>query len=136
MNAVAAARDGGALFAAAPAPGPNGHIAGVDEAGRGPLAGPVAVAAVVFDPGKPRINGLDDSKQLTAQRRELLYARIVERALAMGGTCTGEHGVGLHKKAFLVQEHGEDALDVMRAIKDALDPNHILNPGKIFSAVR
>lgn len=57
-------------------------IAGVDEAGRGPLAGPVAVAAVVFDPSKPRINGLDDSKQLSAQRREQLYARIVERALA------------------------------------------------------
>lgn len=61
-----------------------GHvrIAGVDEAGRGPLAGPVAVAAVVFDPDRPRINGLDDSKQLNAARREVLYARIVERALA------------------------------------------------------
>ena len=57
-------------------------VAGVDEAGRGPLAGPVAVAAVVFDPGRSRINGLDDSKQLTAARRELLYSRIVERALA------------------------------------------------------
>lgn len=57
-------------------------IAGVDEAGRGPLAGPVAVAAVVFDPARPRINGLDDSKQLTAARREALYARIVDRALA------------------------------------------------------
>ncbi|RYZ69999.1 MAG: ribonuclease HII [Lysobacteraceae bacterium] len=57
-------------------------VAGVDEAGRGPLAGPVAVAAVVFDPARPRINGLDDSKQLNAARREVLYARIVERALA------------------------------------------------------
>jgi ribonuclease HII len=57
-------------------------VAGVDEAGRGPLAGPVAVAAVVFDPARPRINGLDDSKQLNAARREALYARIVERALA------------------------------------------------------
>lgn len=57
-------------------------IAGVDEAGRGPLAGPVAVAAVVFDPARPRINGLDDSKQLTPERRETLYARIVDRALA------------------------------------------------------
>ena len=57
-------------------------VAGVDEAGRGPLAGPVAVAAVVFDPSRPRINGLDDSKQLTAARREALYARIVERSLA------------------------------------------------------
>ncbi|MEO6517741.1 MAG: ribonuclease HII [Pseudoxanthomonas sp.] len=57
-------------------------VAGVDEAGRGPLAGPVAVAAVVFDPARPRINGLDDSKQLNSARREVLYARIVERALA------------------------------------------------------
>ena len=58
------------------------RIAGIDEAGRGPLAGPVVVAAVVFDPQRPRINGLDDSKQLCAQRREFLYARIVQRALA------------------------------------------------------
>ena len=58
------------------------RIAGVDEAGRGPLAGPVCVAAVVFDPGRPRINGLDDSKQLTPARRERLHDRIVERALA------------------------------------------------------
>jgi ribonuclease HII len=57
-------------------------IAGIDEAGRGPLAGPVVVAAVVFDPARPRINGLDDSKQLTAARREFLSARIIERALA------------------------------------------------------
>ena len=57
-------------------------VAGIDEAGRGPLAGPVVVAAVVFDPARPRINGLDDSKQLNAARREALYARIVERALA------------------------------------------------------
>lgn len=58
------------------------RIAGVDEAGRGPLAGPLVVAAVVFDPAKPRINGLDDSKCLSPARREQLYARIVERALA------------------------------------------------------
>lgn len=57
-------------------------VAGVDEAGRGPLAGPVVVAAVVFDPARPRINGLDDSKRLTPARREFLYERIVERALA------------------------------------------------------
>src|SRR5690606_29493812 len=57
-------------------------VAGIDEAGRGPLAGPVVVAAVVFDPARPRVNGLDDSKALAAARREELYARIVERALA------------------------------------------------------
>jgi ribonuclease HII len=56
-------------------------VAGVDEAGRGPLAGPVVVAAVILDPARP-IRGLDDSKQLTEAVREKLYARIVERALA------------------------------------------------------
>lgn len=58
------------------------RIAGVDEAGRGPLAGPVVVAAVVLPPGRTPINGLNDSKQLTAERREQLFDRIIERALA------------------------------------------------------
>jgi ribonuclease HII len=57
-------------------------IAGVDEAGRGPLAGPLVVAAVIFEPGRTPINGLADSKQLCPERREVLYARIVERAVA------------------------------------------------------
>ena len=58
------------------------RIAGIDEAGRGPLAGPVVVAAVVFEPGRTPINGLADSKQLCAARREVLYPRIIARALA------------------------------------------------------
>jgi ribonuclease HII len=57
------------------------RIAGVDEAGRGPLAGPVSVAAVILDPDRP-IDGLNDSKKLTEARREALYPLIVERALA------------------------------------------------------
>lgn len=64
-------------------------------------------------------------------RAEGVNARMVERAIAMDGTCTGEHGVGLHKMDFLIQEHGEGAIDTMRSIKHALDPNNILNPGKI-----
>lgn len=56
-------------------------IAGVDEAGRGPLAGPLTVAAVILDPARP-IPGLDDSKKLSEQRREQLYDLIIERALA------------------------------------------------------
>lgn len=56
-------------------------VAGVDEAGRGPLAGPVSVAAVILDPSRP-IAGLDDSKKLSGARREALYPLIVERALA------------------------------------------------------
>ncbi|TAN07313.1 MAG: ribonuclease HII [Rhodanobacteraceae bacterium] len=57
------------------------RVAGADEAGRGPLAGPVVVAAVILDPARP-IDGLADSKQLSARRRESLYALIIERALA------------------------------------------------------
>ncbi len=61
-------------------------VAGVDEAGRGPLAGPVTVAAVILDPARP-IEGLADSKQLSAKRREELYALIVERAIAHAIVC-------------------------------------------------
>ncbi|HWQ87311.1 FAD-binding oxidoreductase [Brevundimonas sp.] len=60
-------------------------------------------------------------------------ARLVRRALAMDGTCTGEHGIGLGKQAALVHEMG-DAVGLMRAIKHALDPEGLLNPGKIFVA--
>jgi len=67
-----------------------------------------------------------------AQAEELLH-RLVERALAMGGTCTGEHGVGQGKMKYLIAEHGAPALGVMRSIKRALDPLDILNPGKIVT---
>ena len=64
---------------------------------------------------------------------EDLNHKLVARALSMGGTCTGEHGVGLHKMGFLLDETGAGAVDMMRAIKRALDPKNILNPGKIFT---
>ena len=57
--------------------------------------------------------------------------RLVERALRLGGTCTGEHGVGVGKRKFMAREHGP-ALDVMRRIKAALDPRDIMNPGKML----
>ena len=56
--------------------------------------------------------------------------RLVARALALDGTCTGEHGVGYGKVDFLIAEHGE-AISVMRTIKKALDPDNLMNPGKI-----
>ncbi|GAB1385251.1 FAD-linked oxidase C-terminal domain-containing protein [Melaminivora sp.] len=73
--------------------------------------------------------------QVPAERElaERLNQQLVARALAMGGTCTGEHGVGIHKMGFLLDEAGEGAVQMMRAIKQALDPKNILNPGKIFS---
>ena len=64
---------------------------------------------------------------------EALNQQLVHRALRLGGTCTGEHGIGLHKMDFLRTETGEGAVDMMRTIKRALDPHNIMNPGKIFS---
>ena len=60
---------------------------------------------------------------------------LVERTLAMDGTCSGEHGVGLGKMKFLEAEHGLAALHVMRTIKQALDPLNLMNPGKILSGI-
>ncbi|MCE2677475.1 MAG: FAD-binding protein [Burkholderiaceae bacterium] len=71
----------------------------------------------------------------SAQERataETLNNQLVARALALDGTCTGEHGIGLHKMDFLVSETGIGAVSMMRAIKQALDPKNIMNPGKIF----
>jgi len=72
----------------------------------------------------------DPAEHAAAER---LNHQLVARALRLGGTCTGEHGVGLHKMGFLVDEAGAGAIDMMRAIKRALDPKNILNPGKIFA---
>ncbi|HYJ19038.1 MAG TPA: FAD-linked oxidase C-terminal domain-containing protein [Burkholderiales bacterium] len=72
----------------------------------------------------------DDPKEIAEAER--LNDRLVMRALAMDGTCTGEHGIGLGKMKFLTAEHGE-AVAVMRQVKKALDPQNIMNPGKIFT---
>ena len=77
----------------------------------------------MLDPNLPE-------ERVTAEK---LNHDLVARALALEGTCTGEHGVGLHKMDFLVTETGAGAVDMMRTIKHALDPKNIMNPGKIFS---
>ena len=67
------------------------------------------------------------------RRTEALLERLVARALAMDGTCTGEHGIGQGKMKYLAAEHGGQALQAMRAVKSAFDPQNIINPGKIVT---
>jgi D-lactate dehydrogenase (cytochrome) len=73
---------------------------------------------------------LEDADEV--ERAESFVGRLNLRAIAMDGTCTGEHGVGQGKMKYLVAEHG-NGLDVMRAIKRAIDPGNIMNPGKIVA---
>lgn len=68
------------------------------------------------------------------ERVEHLVHKMVDTALDMEGTCTGEHGIGLGKKEALLSELGSETIEVMRTLKQALDPLHIMNPGKIFDA--
>jgi D-lactate dehydrogenase (cytochrome) len=75
---------------------------------------------------------IDPTKPEEVKTAEHMHDRMVERALAAGGTCTGEHGIGIGKRAHLRQEAGEGAVAVMRAIKQTLDPAGIMNPGKMF----
>lgn len=75
---------------------------------------------------------IDPDNEAQRQQAEQLNHTLVARAIALGGTCTGEHGIGIHKQGFLLEEAGVGAVQMMRAIKQALDPKNILNPGKIF----
>jgi len=75
---------------------------------------------------------MDSPAELAAAER--YNAILIEKTLAMGGTCTGEHGVGYGKSKWLVKEHGEAAVDTMRLIKAALDPDNLFNPGKVLPA--
>jgi D-lactate dehydrogenase (cytochrome) len=93
---------------------------------------PATILGHVGDGNFHVIFSLDPNAPHEFAEAAAINARLVERALAMDGTCTGEHGVGLGKQEWLVAELG-DAVDVMRTLKRALDPTDLFNPGKIFS---
>jgi len=76
---------------------------------------------------------IDPNRREERELAERLNHQLVQRALRLEGTCTGEHGVGLHKQGFLIEEAGAGAVEMMRDIKRALDPRNIMNPGKIFA---
>jgi D-lactate dehydrogenase (cytochrome) len=99
------------------------------------IAGSGLVAPIVGHVGDGNFHltllvDMEDAEEI--KRAKDLLERLVQRALAMEGTCTGEHGVGQGKMQYLLAEHGAAALQVMRSIKQALDPNGIMNPGKII----
>ena len=78
----------------------------------------------------PRDHGRSRTTRTTSKKPNASTTTSLHRALAMGGTCTGEHGIGFGKLDFLDAEHGE-AVDVMRAIKQSLDPQNLFNRGKV-----
>jgi D-lactate dehydrogenase (cytochrome) len=105
--------------------------ADLDESGLlAPIVGHVGDGnfhlAILVDP--------DDPDELA--RAKALNDRLVRRAIAMDGTCTGEHGVGYGKSAFLELEHGPAGVALMRAVKSALDPTNLFNPGKVVQGAR
>jgi D-lactate dehydrogenase (cytochrome) len=113
---------------------PISHLAQCVIATQADIAASRLVAPIVGHVGDGNFHlsilvDMTDADEL--RRTEELLERLVERALAMEGTCTGEHGVGQGKMKYLKAEHGDAALSTMRAIKTALDPQNIMNPGKI-----
>jgi len=93
---------------------------------------PAAILGHVGDGNFHVVFSVDPNKPEETEEVEAINARLVRRALDMDGTCTGEHGIGLGKQAWLVEELG-DAVESMRLIKRALDPKDLFNPGKIFA---
>jgi D-lactate dehydrogenase (cytochrome) len=77
---------------------------------------------------------VDMTNPAEIEAAEAFSDRLARRAIAMGGTSTGEHGVGQKKMCYMEQEHGAAALDLMRRVKAAFDPRNLFNPGKVFYA--
>ncbi len=93
---------------------------------------PATILGHVGDGNFHVIFSIDPNSPAEIAEVEALNARLVERALEMDGTCTGEHGIGIGKQEWLVKELGEGTVDIMRMLKRALDPQDLFNPGKIF----
>jgi D-lactate dehydrogenase (cytochrome) len=93
---------------------------------------PATILGHVGDGNFHVVFSIDPGSEAELAEVSAINARMVERALAMDGTCTGEHGIGIGKQDWLVAELGE-AVDLMRTLKHALDPDNLFNPGKIFA---
>ena len=93
---------------------------------------PIALFGHVGDGNFHLVVLVDRDNPQDMAEADWIGARVVERAIDMEGTCTGEHGIGLGKRKYLGAEHGEVAVDVMRMLKTALDPHDLLNPGKVL----
>jgi D-lactate dehydrogenase (cytochrome) len=94
---------------------------------------PATILGHVGDGNFHVIFSIDPSSPAEMDEVEAINARLIQRALAMDGTCTGEHGIGIGKQRWLVEELGDGAVEVMRMVKRAMDPLDLFNPGKIFS---
>lgn len=95
---------------------------------------PIALFGHVGDGNFHLVVLIDPDSADDLAQAEWINARVVERALAADGTCSGEHGVGIGKARYLVREHGAAAVELMRTLKRAIDPDNLLNPGKILPA--
>ena len=89
----------------------------------------MSATAISTSPLLVDINDADEMEKV-----KLFLERLAERALRMDGTCTGEHGIGQGKIKYILAEHGPVTIGVMRAIKQTLDPQNIMNPGKMLPA--
>ncbi len=113
---------------------PLSRLAECIRAAKEDLAGsplPATLAGHAGDGNFHLIYLVDPTSEADLAEAERLNERLVQHALALGGTCTGEHGIGLGKRRFLLAEHGE-GVELMRRIKQVLDPENLMNPGKIF----